>query len=134
MRNSGHMKPTAIVAMSLLLLSPIGLTAQWVPGSIYGRPGENTPEAATEVTIRIDGLLKGMSKNEILVATDEDHTTGLRRTSKTKFFRGRKEVKADDVAMDTKVSVEAAEDKDAKMMAVVVHLVDSPAATTPKKH
>jgi len=120
------MKLATSVAMSLLLLCPLGLTAQGRRRSVYGMPGDVTPGAVTGVTINIDGVLKGLSKKEILIATDDEHTTSLRRTSKTKFLRGNKEVKADDAALEGNVSVEAAEDKDSKLMAVVVHLCAKP--------
>jgi len=84
------------------------------------RPRPHHTGAVTGVTINIDGLLKGLSKKEILVATDEGHTTSLRRTSKTKFFHGNKDVKADEAALEGNVSVEAAENKDSKLTAVVV--------------
>ena len=66
--------------------------------------------------------MKGLSKKELLVETDQDHTISLRRTSKTKFFREGKEVKAGDVALEEKVNVEVAQDKDAKLMALTVKL------------
>jgi hypothetical protein len=70
----------------------------------------------------VKGVLKGLSKKELLVATDADHTVSLRRTSKTKFLREDKPVKAGDVALEEKVDVEVAPDKDAKLMAVMVKL------------
>ncbi len=116
------MKSAAIVALSLMLLAPFALTAQYRRRMIYDNNGAVTPDPGTNVTVNVRGVLKGLSKNEILVETDQEHTISLRRTSKTKFLREDKAVKADDVSLDENVNVDVAQDKDAKLMAVVVKL------------
>jgi len=116
------MKSAAIFTLSLILLAPFALTAQYRRRMIYDNKGAVTPDPGTNVTVNVRGVLKGLSKNEILVETDQEHTISLRRTSKTKFLREDKEVKADDVSLDEKVNVDVAQDKDAKLMAVVVKL------------
>ncbi|MGO9242877.1 MAG: hypothetical protein ACLQBJ_18910 [Bryobacteraceae bacterium] len=116
------MKSAAIVALSLMLLAPFALTAQYRRRMIYDNNGAVTPDPGTNVTVNVRGVLKGLSKNEILVETDQEHTISLRRTSKTKFLREDKAVKADDVSLDEQVNVDVAQDKDAKLMAVVVKL------------
>ena len=120
-RHSGHMKVAAIVALSLVLLGPLVLTAQMRRRSAVGR-SDIAPTGLNGVTIEVQGVLKGLSKKELLVETPEGQTMSLRRTSKTKFLRAGKPVKADDVAVDEQVHVEVAEDTDAKLMAVVVKL------------
>jgi hypothetical protein len=89
--------------------------------SAVGR-SDIAPTGLNGVTIEVQGVLKGLSKKELLVETPEGQTMSLRRTSKTKFLRAGKPVKADDVAVDEQVHVEVAEDTDAKLMAVVVKL------------
>lgn len=116
------MKSAAIFTLSLILLAPFALTAQYRRRMIYDNNGAVTPDPGTNVTVNVQGVLKGLSKNEILVETDQEHTISLRRTSKTKFLREDKEVKADNVSLDEKVNVDVAQDKDAKLMAVVVKL------------
>jgi hypothetical protein len=116
------MKLAAIVTLSLMLLSPFMLTAQYRRRMIYDNNGAIVPSPDSNVVVNVQGILKGLSKKEILVETGEDHLISLRRTSKTKFLRADKEVKADDVSLDEKVNVDVAQDKDAKLMAVVVKL------------
>lgn len=116
------MKLAACVALSLMLLSPLALTAQYRRRGVYNNNGAVTPDPVSGVTVNVQGVLKGLSKKELLVETGEDHTISLRRTSKTKFLREDKPVKADDVALEEKVSVEVAPDKDAKLMALTVKL------------
>lgn len=116
------MKSAAIVALSLMLVCPFVLTAQYRRRMIYDNNGAIVPSTGSNVTVNVHGVLKGLSKNEILVETDEEHTISLRRTSKTKFLRSDKEVKADEVALDEKVNVDVGQDKDAKLMALVVKL------------
>ncbi|MGD0580268.1 MAG: hypothetical protein ABSC08_15220 [Bryobacteraceae bacterium] len=105
-----------------MLLSPLALTAQYRRRGVYNNNGAATPDPVSGVSVNVQGVLKGLSKNELLVETGEDHTISLRRTSKTRFFREDKQVKAGDVALEEKVSVEVAQDKDAKLMALTVKL------------
>jgi hypothetical protein len=116
------MKLAAIVALSLMVLCPLALSAQYRRRGMYNNNGALTPDPVSGVTVNVKGVLKGLSKKELLVETDADHTVSLRRTSKTKFLREDKPVKADDVALEEKVDVEVAPDKDAKLMAVMVKL------------
>lgn len=116
------MKPAAFVALSVILLCPFALTAQYRRRGVYSNNGAATPDPVSGVSVNVQGVLKGLSKKELLVETGEDHTISLRRTSKTKFFREDKQVKADDVALEERVSVEVAQDKDAKLMALTVKL------------
>jgi len=122
MRHSEHMKLAAFVALSLLVVCPLVLSAQYRRRGMYNNNGAVTPDPVSGVTVNVKGVLKGLSKNELLVETDADHTVSLRRTSKTKFLREDKPVKANDVALEEKVDVEVAPDKDAKLMAVMVKL------------
>jgi hypothetical protein len=116
------MKLATIVALSLMVLCPLALSAQYRRRGMYNNNGAVTPDPVSGVTVNVKGVLKGLSKKELLVETDADHTVSLRRTSKTKFLREDKPVKADDVALEEKVDVEVAPDKDAKLMAVMVKL------------
>ena len=117
------MKLAALVALSLMVLGPLAIPAQYRRRGVYNNNnGAVMPGPVADVSINVQGVLKGLSKKELLVETGEDHTISLRRTSKTKFFREDKQVKADDVALEEKVSVEVAQDKDAKLMAVMVKL------------
>ena len=123
MRHLEHMKLAALVALSLMVLGPLAIPAQYRRRGVYNNNnGAVMPGPVADVSIDVQGVLKGLSKKELLVETGEDHTISLRRTSKTKFFREDKQVKADDVALEEKVSVEVAQDKDAKLMAVMVKL------------
>ena len=116
------MKLAAFVALSLMVLCPLALSAQYRRRGMYNNNGAVTPDPVSGVTVNVKGVLKGLSKKELLVETDADHTVSLRRTSKTKFLREDKPVKADDVALEEKVDIEVAPDKDAKLMAVMVKL------------
>jgi hypothetical protein len=116
------MKLAAIVALSLMVLCPLALSAQYRRRGMYNNNGAATPDPVSGVTVNVKGVLKGLSNKELLVETDADHTVSLRRTSKTKFLREDKPVKAGDVALEEKVDVEVAPDKDAKLMAVMVKL------------
>ena len=116
------MKLAAIVALSLMVLCPLALSAQYRRRGMYNNNGALTPDPVSGVTVNVKGVLKGLSNKELLVETDADHTVSLRRTSKTKFLREDKPVKAGDVALEEKVDVEVAPDKDAKLMALTVKL------------
>ena len=64
------------------------------------------------------GTLKQISSKEIVIQNDDDQTVVLRRSRKTKFLMDDKEIKASAVAMNTLVTIEAAEDVDLKPIAV----------------
>lgn len=66
------------------------------------------------------GTLKQVSKSTILIQTDDDRIMTIRRSRKTKFLAEGKEVKPNEVDLETAVSIEMTEDSDAKFTASTV--------------
>jgi len=62
--------------------------------------------------------------------SDDNKLMTMRRSSKTKFLSGDQEIKAKDVSVDDKVTIDAVEDNDLKFLAVAVRL---DAVQPPKK-
>ena len=111
----------------LLLLCPVLAHAQ------RGRRGGTTITAPPlkGVVITFHGALKELSKKTILLQTDDNQLVTLRRTSKTKFLRQDQQLKADDFDLEDKVSVDATEDNDLKLLAMAVHMDPGPPRKEP---
>ncbi|MFN7997528.1 MAG: hypothetical protein U0Q18_28175 [Bryobacteraceae bacterium] len=81
--------------------------------------------------VTFHGTLKSVTKKEILLELDaveqnEDQSLTLRRSGKTKFFKNEQEVKASDIPLGTKVTLDATRDGDMKLSALRVAVSPSP--------
>ena len=69
------------------------------------------------------GKLKVIDKKKIIIETDENQQLiTIRLTGKTKFFDAGKEVKPATVDLETPLTVDASQDKDASFLAVNVNV------------
>jgi hypothetical protein len=83
------------------------------------------------VTFR--GSLKKLTKKELLIQSDENQLMTIRCSGKTKFLdKDNKAIKPSDIDLETVVSVDASEDLDSKLMAVMVRVVVAPAKSLGK--
>ena len=89
-----------------------------------------SPAPLKDVIISFHGALAELSKKDIQLVSDDNKLMIMRRSSKTKFLSGDQELKAKDVSVDDKVTIDAVEDNDLKFLAVAVHL---DAVQPPKK-
>jgi hypothetical protein len=80
--------------------------------------GTPTTGAYKDLAGTFHGTLKQLSNKEIVIQNDDDQTVVIRRSRKTKFLMDDKEIKASAVALNTLVTVEAAQDTDLKPIAV----------------
>ena len=93
-----------IAVLSCLLLVPSDLMAQRGSGSASG--GVPVPLPRQGLIITVHGKLKELKKKQLTVQGDDERIWILRRTSKTKFFRGDKVVKPFEIDLETMVSVD----------------------------
>lgn len=104
-----------------MALMPLGaLMAQ--RGRRGGTGGAITPAPIKGVIVTFRGRLKQLAKKTILLEGEDNQIITIRRNSKTKFWTGNKEVKAQDFDLESLVMVEAVEDNDLKFAAVNVRL------------
>ncbi|MGD0300516.1 MAG: hypothetical protein ABSE86_25815 [Bryobacteraceae bacterium] len=106
----------------LLLLVPAVLFGQYRDrrGGSIPPPPSATP-AFKDVVATFAGVLKNVSKKEITIDLDESHELmTFRRTKETKFTDGENEVKATSLDLESHVIVDAKQDPDSKLRAVVV--------------
>lgn len=126
------MKIPRLLAWVLLLALCISASAQ------YGRrratsPGTTgIPGAATNVEGTFRGVLKQLDKKQIVIENDDAQAVVIRRSKKTKFFDGGKEIKPTDIDLNSKVTIEATQDVDLKPTAVSVTR-DPKSAQSPKE-
>ena len=104
----------------LLVLCTSQLDAQ--RGRRGGTPpdGARAPTPLRGVVISFHGKLKDMKKKSIAVLADDDKLMTFRRTSKTKFYRGDKEIKSFEIDLESVVTVDVSEDTDLKFLALAV--------------
>lgn len=87
-------------------------------GSATGAARAPTPLRG--VVIAVHGKLKDLNKKSIVVLADDDKLMTFRRTSKTKFYRGDKEIKSFEIDLESVVTVDVSEDTDLKFLALAV--------------
>jgi len=124
------MRNGSIFAVSLVVLGSIAAEAQSpypYPTTRRGRLATGTPVTGAYKGLAgaFHGTLKQLSNKEIVIQNDDDQTVVIRRSKKTKFLMDDKEIKASAVALNTLVTVEAAEDVDLKPIAVTLS-IDTP--------
>src|ERR1700738_114553 len=119
--------------MTLHRLAAFGLAAM-LAGAASGQmsyqrvrrtPGSRSAPATAvhpEVVGTFHGVLKQLDGKQIVIQNDQDQTVTFRRLRKTKFLKSGKEVKAQDIPLESRVTVDASEDVDAKPAAVSVSL------------
>ena len=122
-------------------VSTLFLALLLVPGLVfaqYGRarrprsPGPNNgvPNGATPL-VSLRGKLRSIDKKQVVIDAGEDQILTLKRTKKTKFWKGAKEIKPDDFPDEARVSIEASRAMNGDLNAVNVFLGDPPKADKP---
>jgi len=112
-----------------------------LPGLVfgqYGRPRRGRSMGTTNgipgVTpaVAFRGTLRSIDKKEIVLDSGEDQLLHFKRTKKTKFLKGEKEIKPDDFPDEAAVVIEASRAMNGDLDAVNVFLGEPPAA--PPQH
>jgi len=116
------MGPRKLFAMLLAcLLTPFFLEAQY-PRTRRTMPSGSSPAAYKGLVVTFHGILKKLTKKEILIESDENQLLTMRCSRKTKFQDQNGEIKLSDIDLDSRVSVDASEDVDLKLMAINVRI------------
>ena len=108
-----------------------------LPGLVFGQYGRprrgrsmgttnGIPGVTPAVTFR--GTLRSIDKKEIVLDSGEDQLLHFKRTKKTKFLKGEKEIKPDDFPDEAAVVIEASRAMHGDLDAVNVFLGEPPAA------
>jgi hypothetical protein len=127
------MKPLPLVAILLTVMLPALLEGQY-RGRRMGGPSATVTNAPAlkGLIVTFHGVLKKMSKKEILIQSDDNKLVTIRRQKTTKFLDKDQEIKATDIDLETPISVDASEDLDLKLMAVNVKVDSQPKKTLEK--
>ena len=114
-------------ALLLLVLSGMCL-GQGRYSRTRGSSSRNPPtnSAIKDLTGTFHGVLKQISKKELVILTPEDQTVVIRLSKGTKFLKSGREVKASNLDLDTPVAVDVNQDIDLKPIALSV-TVETPA-------
>jgi len=118
------MRHLAILTVLLALLAP-QIGAQYV----RRRPATITPGPYTGPPVTFNGVLKSMTKKQLIVDLDQtdpesaQESMTFRFSKKTKFMKGDQAIKPTDIAMGTHISLDATRDGDQKLSAVNVYVV-----------
>ncbi len=97
----------------------------------YGRPRISQPNATAaagaynEPAVTMHGVLKRITKKDIVILVDDDRPVTMDRVRKTKFFKDGKEVQPEQLAMGSIVSVDVGKDPQLTPMALNVR-IDAP--------
>ena len=123
---------SSLGAVLATLLVPVLLPAQYgyprIPRTRGARPTANAG-AYGGPAVTFHGKLKQISNKEVVIVSDEDQEIVLRRTHKTKFLKGDKEIKPADIPEGTALTLDVTKDPDMKPVALNV-FVDQPKPKT----
>jgi hypothetical protein len=89
-----------------------------------GSSGQDISGASPEVNIH--GSLRSISRKDIVIDTGDDRILTFKRTRKTRFFKGTKEIRTEDFPDNAQVSVEAVRAVNGDLEAVSVYWGDPP--------
>lgn len=73
-----------------------------------------------------DGTLASIDRKRLVLKIDEERSMDFRITGKTQFFRGKAKIKPSQLKPGEHLSIEAREDVDASVLALVVRAVALP--------
>ena len=113
--------------MGLRKLAAISLVCL-LPALLHGQrrrsPANNkaAPQPYKGLVVTFHGVLKKLTKKEILLESDENQLLRMRCSRKTTFRDQDGEIKPSDIDVDSRVSVDASEDVDLKLMAISVRV------------
>ena len=130
------MRSTLVLLALLTLVAATSLSGQG--GYAHGRrarPAGATanPEPYSGPPVTLRGTLNSLTNKEIVIEVEEKHSIALRRSKKTKFFYGAKEIKPSDIPIGASVMLDATRDADAKLEAMKVTVVRFPPSPPPKR-
>lgn len=108
-------KLVAVVSLCLSLPLLQGQRRSVAPSSVY-----KPPAAYKGVVVTFHGVLKKLTKKEILLQSDDNQLLTLRCDRKTKFHDPDGEIKRSDIDLESQVSIDASEDVDLKLLAINV--------------
>ena len=98
----------------------------------YGRARRSVNPVTPATTVTYPGVvatfhgkLKDLDKHKLDIETDEGQLVTIRISGKTKFLKNGKPIKPSEIDMETVVSVDASQDKDASILAKAV-TIDGP--------
>ncbi len=109
----------SLFAISLACLLCCGADAQY--GRMRRATGTSSgPQPYTGLVVTLHGSVKKLTKNEILIQSDDNKLVTLRCSKKTKFSDADGEIKRTAIDLESKVTIDAQEDNDIKLMALTV--------------
>lgn len=111
---------SSFARLLLLLLIPVMIFGQHRRSGTLP-PAMNTPPAFKDAVVTFGGVVKKLTKKELLLDLDEGHELMTFRVNKdTKFHNDGAEVKRTAIDLEAHVNVDAMQDADSKFKAVLV--------------
>lgn len=120
---SKHWVRPAAIAMALFLaFGCVRVEAQYRQRRPSQGSGARTPDTdvLAAAVASFKGKLRVVDKKDIVIQSDEDQTVTFHRSKKTKFLSGTKEIKPEEIPLESMVTVEASKDSVGDLVAVDV--------------
>ncbi len=120
----------------LLLLSAVGLSAQYMPtpntSGRQQRQRNSAPnkrsDSPSDLLFKFEGVVKESSKKEFVVEVEGEQSLTFRRAKDIKVLNDKYAAKDKSLPAGTKVSVEAKREMNGDLTAMIVHLTPAPKA------
>ena len=108
---------TALRVSALLLIAGLAIC----PAQYRGRRGATLPPTNTGYNgppVAMHGVVRSITKKQLLMDDDQGETQTVRITKKTKFIKDKKDVKYSDIPPGATVTLEVTKDPSNKLVAV----------------
>jgi hypothetical protein len=120
-----------VLPLLLCALLPV-VEAQYRGRRSAAGTATSTPLPIKGLSVNFQGTVKKLTKKELLLESDDNRLLTMRCSKKTKFRDDDGEIKWSEVDLESRVSVEASEDNDLKLLALSVKVESAPKKTLGK--
>ncbi|MBI1785985.1 MAG: hypothetical protein HYR60_00260 [Acidobacteria bacterium] len=114
-------------------LSPVSGQSRRAGSRQSRTSGPRGADTAVAELVTLDGTLRAVGKKQIELVLEGDQSLALRRTSKTKFFLGKKEVSATGIPLGSAVTAEVKRELNGDLLAVNVRHTPKEAGVEQRK-
>ena len=121
-----------LVTAAVLVLSLAPPASAQYPRARRTVSAGSAPQPYKGLVVTFHGVLKKLTKKEMLLQSDDNQLLTIRCSRKTRFRDDDGDIKASEIDLESPVRVDATEDSDLKLVAINVTVAAGPAKSLRK--
>lgn len=125
-------RPNMLVKAAILVLLGVPLASAQYPRARRTVSAGSAPQPYKGLVVTFHGVLKKLTKKEMLLQSDDNQLLTIRCSRKTKFRDDDGDIKPTEVDLESPVRVDATEGTDLKLEAINVTVASGPAKSLHK--